>query len=169
MVTRAAHQAATLKQLLTEEGAIPIDYPCLAIAALEDSSALDEQLRSLHQFDTLILTSSNTVIALDERVRALGVAVDWSRLRIAAIGPSTEEALLRRMGRRADFMPESPSTRVLARDLTVASGERIYLPQSGLAGEKTAEILRARGADVVLQVAYRTVSGSGGERCARHD
>ena len=163
VVTRAAHQAATLKQLLTEEGALPVDYPCLAIAALEDTSALDEQLRNLHLFDTLILTSSNTVIALDERLRALDVEVDWSRLRIAAIGPSTAAALLQRMGRRPDFLPEAPSTRVLARALSVAPGEQIYLPQSGLAGAETAEILRERGADVTLQVAYRTVNGSGGE------
>lgn len=163
VVTRAAHQAATLKQLLSDEGAIPVDYPCLAIATLDDTSALDEQLRNLHRFDTLILTSSNTVIALDERLGALGVEVDWSRLRIAAIGPSTAAALLQHMDRRADFVPEAPSTRVLARTLPVAPGEQIYLPQSGLAGAKTAEILRERGADVILQVAYRTVNGSGGE------
>ena len=163
VVTRAAHQAATLKQLLTEQAAIPVDYPCLAIAVLEDTSALDEQLRNLYQIDTLILTSSNTIVSLDERLRALEIEVDWTRLRIAAIGPSTAAALLQRMGRRADFVPEAPSTRVLARTLPVAPGERIYLPQSGLAGAKTAEILRERGADVVLQVAYRTVNGSGGD------
>ena len=163
VVTRAAHQSAMLKQLLTEQGAIPIDYPCLDIATLEDSSALDEQLRNMQQFDTLILTSSNTVIALADRLQTLDIHVDLSRLRIAAIGPSTEAELQRRMGRRADFVPEAPSTHLLARTLAVTPGERIYLPQSGLAGVKTADILRERGADVVLQVAYRTVNGSGGE------
>lgn len=166
VVTRAAHQSATLKQLLTEQGAIPIDYPCLAVAPLEDTTALDEQLRNVQEFDTLVLTSSNTVIALADRLRELDFSVDWSRLRIAAIGPSTEAALQRIMGRRADFVPETPSTRVLARTMSLTAGERVYLPQSGLAGNKTAEILRERGAVVVLQVAYRTVNGSGGEDVA---
>jgi hypothetical protein len=39
--TRATHQAKGLNTLLRMRGAVPLDYPCIAIAPPEDSVLLD--------------------------------------------------------------------------------------------------------------------------------
>jgi len=43
--TRAAHQAAELDDLLRGRGAVPVSYPCIAIAPPADPAPLDAALR----------------------------------------------------------------------------------------------------------------------------
>ena len=161
-VTRAANQAPALGRQLRARGAIPIDFPCIAIQALRDPARLDQLLHNLHSFDLLVLTSSNAVAAMSDRLRALDLQPDWSALRIAALGPATAKASEDLLNRKPDFLPASPSGDCLARSLPLAPGERVFLPQSALADEKTAQILRERGVEVSATVAYHTVMGSGG-------
>ena len=73
--TRALHQAEELDRLLYRTGAIPISYPCLAIAPPENSTSLDVALCQLAggRFDWLVLTSSNTVLAIQTRLQHLGL------------------------------------------------------------------------------------------------
>ncbi len=163
VVTRARHQAAPLELLLRERGAIPISYPCIAIRAPADTRALDKHLAKLDQYDVVMLKSANAVTALSQRFRSLNLVPDWSRIRIAAVGPATDAALLSNFNRRADFVPATHTADHLAKTLPIANGSRILLPQSALAAESSAEILRARGARVIDVVAYDAVVGSGGD------
>ncbi|MCX7671089.1 MAG: uroporphyrinogen-III synthase, partial [Anaerolineae bacterium] len=76
-VTRAAHQAGELDDLLRRRGAEPLPYPCIAIAPPADTGPLDAALRELAAgaFDWLVLTSRNAVDVLADRLAALGLSL----------------------------------------------------------------------------------------------
>lgn len=162
VVTRAHHQAKALVNLLRQFGAAPISYPCIAIAPPLDVAAFDQCLRSVQEYDWLALSSGNTVRAVADCGRALAVLSSLKRIQIAALGPATEAELRLQLQREPDFIPSSYSADALAREIPIGNSSRILLPQSDLADDRAAEILRSRGAVVTTPVAYRTVIGSGG-------
>ena len=162
--TRAAHQAETLNNLLRAKGAVPLDYPSIAIIPPENSSRLDAALFDLviGRFDWLILTSANTVFALAQRLNALGLTLAGTAFRTAAVGPATAEATqeqlhLERVDLPAEYFAES-----LAHSLPIESGTRVLLPESTIARPALANILSARGAEVSVVAAYQTICGQGG-------
>ncbi|MCE2471694.1 MAG: uroporphyrinogen-III synthase [Anaerolineae bacterium] len=162
VVTRARHQAAALENLIRQFGAVPIAYPCIAIEPPLDTAAFDQCLRSLAEYDWLALSSGNAVRALADRARALAVLPSLKRIKIAALGPATAAEWRRQTGRGADFVPTAFNVEALAREIPIGQRRRILLPQSDLADEGAAAIMRSRGAEVTTLVAYRTVIGSGG-------
>lgn len=162
VVTRARHQAPPLEALIREFGAVPLAYPCVEIELPGRSSALDVHLRDLDNFDWIAFSSSNAVWAVAARARSMQVDMETGCIKLAALGPATATELQRRLARRADFMPESFSAEGLARQLPVQKGDRVLLPQSDLADQNAAEVMRSRGAIVTAPIAYRTVVGRGG-------
>ena len=162
VVTRARHQAPPLEALIREFGAVPVAYPCIEIELRGESNALDAHLLQLGEFDWLAFSSSNVVWAVFERAATIGAQQDLAAVKLAAIGPATAAELRRRLARPADFMPETFSAESLARQLPLEQGDRVLLPQSDLADERTALIMRSRGASVAAPIAYRTVVGRGG-------
>lgn len=161
-VTRASHQAPPLADLIRNFGAMPILYPCIAIKAPLDSRALDDCLQRIGQFDWILVTSGNAVRAVAERLNALDLSLASASIRVAAAGPATAAELRRRLNCEARFVPTDYGADELARSLPISQPCRVLLPQSSLADESTAHILRARGADLRTVVAYRTVMGEGG-------
>ena len=161
-VTRARHQAPPLEALIRDLGGAPIAYPCIAIAPLADRRPLESCLRRLGEFDWLLLTSSNTVSVVAERLSALGIRLADSSIRVAAAGPATAAEVRAQLARRVQHVPAEFGAGQLARSLPLGEPCRILLPQSDLAHATTAELLRARGAQVTTVVAYRTVMAHGG-------
>jgi uroporphyrinogen-III synthase len=165
VVTRAPHQAAELAALLEAEGAEAILYPCIDIAPPEDASPLDDGLRraAAGEFDWLVLTSRNTVLALARRLDALGMSPSMlSGLRVAAVGPSTAAQSADLLGLTPSVVPDEHVAEALADALAGRSGARVFLPQSSRARPVLAEALRGAGMDVTAVDAYITVIGSGG-------
>jgi uroporphyrinogen III methyltransferase/synthase len=165
--TRALHQAPDLDALLSARGAQPISYPCIDIAPPEDTALLDEALQAAAEgrFEWLVLTSENTVMALERRLPDLGIEPQkLSRARIAAVGPKTAESIGERLGLAVELVPEEHVAEALAESLAQTGGERgrVLLPQSQIAREVLANDLRAAGFEVSAPIAYRTVRGSGG-------
>ena len=163
VVTRAPHQAAKLVKMLRDRDAVPLIYPCIDIAPPEDTSELDGALRNLKAYEWLLLTSSNTVLALYRRMGALQVQVDWTKLKVAAVGSSTASSVEALFGTKADFIPEEQTGVVLAETLPFHEQMRVFLPQSDIAKMDTAEMLRSRGVDVTVVSAYENIIGQGGE------
>jgi uroporphyrinogen III methyltransferase / synthase len=163
VVTRAPHQALKLVELLQAKGAVPLIYPCIDIAPPENLSPLDAALRNLHNYEWLIITSSNTVIALKRRFQALQIQPDFAHLKIAAVGDSTQDAIESFLGASVQFVPENQSAVGLADMLNVRDGMRVLLPQSRIASLELAETLKEKGADITLVEAYQTIMGQGGE------
>lgn len=164
VVTRAEDQAAELNDLLRERGAIPLSYPCIAIAPPQDTGPLDAALAAAAAdgFDWLVLTSANAAVILAARLKALGLA--GLRLSIAAIGPATAEAVQRLLGVRVSLVPDEAVAEALADKLApqLGAGCRLLLAQADIARPVLARRLAEAGITVTAVDAYRTVVGSGG-------
>jgi uroporphyrinogen-III synthase len=169
--TRAAHQAADLDALLRAYGAEPVAYPCIAIGPPDDVAALDAILKRALQgdFDWLILTSTNTVLALAERLQAMGVPPtilqDVTSLKIATVGPQTAESAADLLGLTVNLVPESYVAEGLAaalREQSATENAAIWLPQSAIAKPDLGNELRGIAREIVVVDAYETVLGSGG-------
>jgi uroporphyrinogen-III synthase len=162
--TRAVHQAESLNVLLRAKGAVPLDYPCIAIVPPADSTALDQALIELNtgHFDWLVLTSANTVFAIAQRLRELGIALDDAKFRTAAVGAATASATHEQLGLTQIELPAQYIAEALAEHLPIASRSRVLLPESSIARTTLADRLAARGAAVMAVEAYQTVCGDGG-------
>jgi uroporphyrinogen-III synthase len=162
--TRAAHQAEGLNTFLRSRGAIPVDYPCIAIAPPQDSTLLDTSLVALEggHFDWLVLTSANTVFALAERLQVLRFGLTGKTFRTAAIGTATAEIAKARLGLELFDLPPHYVAESLAEHLPVETGTRVLLPESAVARPILADKLSDRGARVSVVDAYQTVCGQGG-------
>jgi uroporphyrinogen-III synthase len=162
IVTRAAHQAEKLVKILQDKGAVPLIYPCINIAPLENNSELDSALRNLETYDWLILTSSNTILALCRRIRVLEISVNWLQIKIAAVGHSTASVAESLFGVKPDFIPTEHAGKALAETLPLQENMHVFLPQSDVAGVETSEILQNRGIDVTVVAAYENIIGQDG-------
>lgn len=160
--TRALHQAAALDLLLRERGAIPVSYPCIAIAPPIDLEVFDHTLGELAggRFDWLALTSVNAVHVVGSRMRLLDLALP-DACRIAAVGTSTSALVQDLFGRAATCTTEEQGGFALGQSMPVAAGERVLIPGSEIARPELAAALAARGAQVLPVIAYRTIIGSG--------
>ena len=163
VITRAIHQTKALENLLRQYQAIPILYPCIAIAPPRDTTLLDTQLTDLESYDWLILTSSNTVHALKERLTALNLQPDWGQIKIAVVGDKTAQTFTLQFQHHPNFTPDIFTAEALAYSLPINAHDRILAPQSALADNTLAEILNMRGGDVNVVNAYETILGVGGE------
>ncbi len=170
VVTRAREQASALSDLLRARGAEPLEFPAIEIARLDDYNALDAALSDLGAYAWMIVTSTNTVSFLAERLDALNLdARAFGRTRIAAIGPATALALKTHLGIRADYVPtEAVGEAMLAEwpDTSAdSSGQRILLPRALEARDILPDGLRERGAVVDVVPAYETrMDGAASDR-----
>lgn len=167
--TRAPHQAAELDERLRDAGAQTLAYPCIDIKAPADLSALDGAVRALMdgEFDWLVLTSSNVVDVLADRMRACGQDRVPATVQVAVIGRRTGDSCRRRLGCTPAVLPSRAIAEALLDALPVWQGERVLLPQSDLARSLLADGLARRGARVTTLTAYHTVLGSGGDDVPR--
>jgi uroporphyrinogen-III synthase len=165
VITRAAHQAGELEILLRGRRAVPLLYPCIAIAPPDHTTRLDSALYQVVQggFDWLVLTSANTVLALAQRLDALKITVgDFTHISVAAVGPATAEAARAMLKLETALIPEKYSAESLVNALRPTPGMRLLLPQADLARPTLVEGLVAAGVTVTSVIAYRTVQGAGG-------
>ena len=159
LVTRSRSQAGSLSELLSREGAQPVEVPTVEIQPLQASEELDSALKKLAEFDWVVFPSANAVEAVFGR---LSVARKDSRAfhgaRVAAIGSATADAL-RGRGIDADFVPQefvSESVVDGMKPMGIA-GAKVLLPKADIGREALARGLQALGATVHEVTAYRTV------------
>lgn len=155
VVTRTRAQASQLSSALRELGAEPVELPVIRIVDADDRGrALDAALRRLSagEYEWLVLTSPNGAQRTLE-----GLAdVRSVRARVAAIGPGTAD-VLRRHRIEADLVPD----RYVAEGLLDEFGDgpgRVLLARAAVARETLPDGLRAKGWDVDVVEAYRTVA-----------
>lgn len=163
VVTRTPHQAGQLVNLLHARGAVPLIYPCVDIAPPRDPARLDAALRNLHAYDWLIVTSSSTVLAMKRRLGSIGSTPDLGRLKIAAVGAMTVEAVEQFLGSMHVSLPDGRSSEDIVNLINPYPGMRVLLPQSAVAPAHLSQVLAMEGADVTVVEAYQIIKGSGGE------
>lgn len=160
VITRAASQADLLATRLRALGAVPLLHPAIAIVPPDDLAPLDTAIHQIAQYDWLIVTSANSVRALFERMRVLGVNPNLANVTIGAVGPATAAAL-REHGLAPQLVPDDTVAEGLLAALGDMHGKRVLLPTADIARETLASGLRERGAHVDAVIAYRTVPGAG--------
>jgi uroporphyrinogen-III synthase len=158
LVGRARHQASALSSGLRELGAEVLEIPFIEIRKPRSYRALDAALKQLSEYDWLILTSVNGVDALWERLRRLRISGEpIRRLKIAAIGPATRQAI-ERHGAKVDVMPkEYVAEAVVASLRRKVKGKRVLLARAKVARDVIPRELCKLGARVDVIEAYETV------------
>lgn len=155
LVTRPRAQAEYLCDRLAAFGAVPIVFPTIEIAPLEDTTALDRAVRDLAQYQWIIFTSVNGVKAFWERLTAVGAGLAPAQ-HIAAIGPATARAL-NAHGVTVTLIPDEYIAEAIVENIGAVQGQRILLPRADIAREALAVELQKRGAIVDEIAAYRTL------------
>jgi uroporphyrinogen III methyltransferase/synthase len=157
VVTRTREQASQLVVALRDAGALPVEVPVIEVAPPADGgAALSAAARQLSAYDWVVLTSPNGARRLLDAVAADGGdARRFAGARLAAIGPGTA-AVLADGGLVADLLPE----RFVAESLLEAMPDgpgRVLLARAEVARDVLPDGLRARGWEVDVVDAYRTV------------
>ncbi len=162
LVTRARRQAAELSAALRKLGATVIEIPAIEIRLPRSFRPLDRALRDLSGYDWLILTSVNGVDALFARMKRLAIPTrGLQRIKIAAIGPATRQAMKAR-GVHVDVMPREYVAEAVVQSLRRrVQGQRVLLVRAAVARDVIPSELRNAGAYVDVVVAYRTVTPAG--------
>jgi uroporphyrinogen-III synthase len=156
VVTRAREQAAEFAAQLEAVGAQVITLPLIQIVDPPSWALVDRAFDQLATFDLLIFTSVNAV----EKWIGRGVNQNKSPVlkmhRVYAVGPATARRI-GELGFPMNGLPENFSAEGILQTLgSDLRGKRILLPRGDLAREELPRELRARGAEVLEVVVYRT-------------
>jgi uroporphyrinogen-III synthase len=159
LVSRASDQAAPLSFHLRELGAEVLEIPFIEIRPPRSFQPLDRALRQVHDYDWLILTSVNGVKALAARIQHLGLdLLDFAHLKVAAIGPATEQALEEQQF-KVDVVPAKYVAEAVVSALRgQVKGQRLLLVRAKFARDVIPDELRRAGAVVDVVEAYETVA-----------
>ena len=157
VVTRPSDEADRSASSLEALGAEVLLAPMVRILPVEDFGALDDAIRRLQSFDWLVFTSTNGVRHFLDRLEPLGLDLRaLGPVKLAAIGPSTAEAL-GRYHLKADLVPESYRSEGLAEALSGrVAGGRVLLARADRGRAILKEELE-RVALVEQVAAYRNV------------
>ena len=159
LVTRSRMQASVLSEMLSDEGAEPVELPAIEIASMDDYSEVDIAVASLDSFNWVIFTSANGVEAFFGRMEALeGDSRAFGGTNVGAIGPATASAL-EQHGIRADFVPAEYVSEAIVEALEALDikGARVLLPRADIGRDELAKGLTRLGAQVEDLAVYRTI------------
>jgi uroporphyrinogen-III synthase len=154
LVTRPAHQADALCDLVTAHGGRPIPFPAIEIHGPRDSGQVKAQLQDISGYDLAIFISPNAV--------RYGLALVPDRkipdgLKVAAVGRGTARAL-RDQGVRVDLFPRErfdSEALLVFPALQAVAGRRILIFRGNGGRRLLGDTLRERGAEVVYAEVYR--------------
>ena len=155
LVTRPAHQAKGLCELIESHQGTPILFPCIEIIPISDQKSVRTEIQSLHQSDLVIFTSPNSVLFSKNLIDA-SLA---QQLTIIAIGPGTKKEL-EAAGFTVHHIPEKSfnSEGLLALDVTQNIKDKHITIVRGKGGrELLAKTLSERGAILNHVIVYERI------------
>jgi uroporphyrinogen-III synthase len=157
LVGRARAQASALSSGLKILGAEVVEIPFIEVRRPGSYKPLDAALKNLIRYDWLVFTSVNGVDAVAERMKKCGLTKENLRhLRVAAIGPATQQAI-ERLGIRVHVVPEQYVAESVVDSLRErVEGQRVLLARAKVARDVIPRELRKLGAQVEVVEAYQT-------------
>ena len=154
VITRPAHQAARLAELIRAAGGAPILFPVIEIVEVDDLRPLLALIDRLDEFDLAIFISPNAVnkaVNLIKARRALP-----PRLKLAAIGRGSVREL-KHFGLTGVIAPARFDSEALLElpELKNVAGQRIVIFRGEGGREVLGDTLTARGATLEYAECYR--------------
>ncbi len=155
-ITRPEEQAGPQIARALALGAEPLLMPTIRIEPVDDWTTVDAVLSRIAGFDWIVWTSVNGVRAFLGRLWETGGDVrQLGGVKLAAIGPSTAEAIAR-FHLRADVVPHQYRAESLAESLRrEVSGQHVLWARASRGRDVLPRELMAAGADVEELVVYR--------------
>ena len=153
LITRQRKDASEFARVLEEIGAEAIYFPTIEIYPVADTTALDQAISHLHDYDWLVLTSANAVDVILKRKAALSVECFPDNLRIAVIGAKTAASLLRG-GVTPDFVPEAYIAEAILPGLGDIGGRWVLLPMADIAHDTLPQAIQ-KAYDAVEQISFQ--------------
>lgn len=158
LITRSQTQAPEFRKLLEGSGARVLEIPTIEIRP-RPAQELEYVIRAIERYDWLIFTSANGAEIFLKRLRQAGAGKPTPR--VCAIGPGTAQKV-KQFGYRVDFVPQVYQAEGVLEGFLQFHGNRlgglrILIPRASRAREILPEVLRQRGADVVVLPVYDTV------------
>jgi uroporphyrinogen III methyltransferase/synthase len=159
LVTRPAGQCGEMVELFSDLGAQVAVQPAIRISDPPNWDTVDHALQSLDDYDWIVFSSGNGVrFLLDRLLAKIGDLRTLGRVRLAAIGPGTGDALAA-YHLRADLQPEQYRAEALAEALIDRSGgARFLLVRASRGREVLADRLREAGREVDQIVVYSSTN-----------
>jgi uroporphyrinogen III methyltransferase/synthase len=159
VVTRPREQARELAEPLEKLGAEAIEAPLVRIVPVEDTSAFDEALARIEEFQWGVFTSANAVDRFMERLLAgAGDVRRLSNLRLCTVGPATASHFARH-GLKVDVIPSDFRADAIVGALEAhgsLAGARVLWPRTDKAREALGDGLRTAGAELSEITVYHT-------------
>lgn len=156
LITRPQAQSLAFAEGLRKAGMEPVAFPVIEIQPIENNVALQRALLKLACYEWVVFTSVNGVDVVWETLHGLGVSAVPEKVRLAAIGPKTAEAL-RARGMSPAFVPQEYVAEAILPGLGDLQGRWVLLPRAEIARQALPEaILRAGGVPHEIAV-YRTL------------
>lgn len=157
LVTRPAHQAEHLANLIRQAGAEPILFPALEIVDLPDLQPLQRLIERLDEFDLAIFISPNAVNKAMNLIRTRGHIPP--KLKFAAIGKGSAKVLML-FGVKNVIAPQQRFDSEALLELPALSDvteQRIVIFRGDGGRELLGDVLSQRGAQVEYAECYRRI------------
>lgn len=156
VVTRPADRRGTLSRALTELGMEVVDFPCIRTVPCSPCPELDGALMHLEAYDWLVFTSPFGVKVFFDRLLARNRdSRALAKLKLAAIGPKTADALLP-YGLRADLIPAVYDSEHLAQAMAEVDGP-VLLCRASQSSRALPQLFAGRGIPCLDAAVYDTV------------
>ena len=161
VLTRSQDQQAEARALFENQGARVLDLPALIIGPPDEWAPLDDALQDLENFHWIIFSSSNGVMAVEQRLQLIGTSLSLAGLsksfKVAAVGRKTAR-LLESLDVTPDFVPPKFSADSLIKHFPVSAlGLRILIPRVQTGGRNLLfQELSSAGASVIEVPAYES-------------
>ncbi|PXX46611.1 uroporphyrinogen-III synthase [Undibacterium pigrum] len=171
VLTRPWAQAQDFARQVQAMGRAVAHFPLLEIEALEDNTALIEQLGRLQDYALIAFVSPNAIDAFFRHLTSLppeltfAVMGEGSRTKLAEYGVNDQTATVL----RPRNVRKTDSETLLAElDLDALRGQKVLIVRGESGRELLADALRAHGIEVVQVAAYRRVKPTLNDENEKH-
>ncbi len=158
-VTRPVDQAKNLCALIEQHGGVAIEFPLIAVSALEDYQTFEHIITQLETTDWAIFISTNAVdFSMPRVLKKYGQPP--KQLRFAAIGHQTAQAL-RNYGVDNVLIPQGrydSETLLALTEMQHVTDKTIAIFRGVGGRELMAETLKSRGARVYFAESYHRIN-----------
>lgn len=134
---------------LEEKGASVYSVLDMKVVPTACMQELEEELNKVEKYSWIVFTSQNSISLFFDRMKKCDI--DYRKLsdvKFAVVGSGTRN-MLKRIGFKADYMPEHYTTKSLAEGLAeiVGDGEKVLIPRAEKSSKEMVEIIDSKGID----------------------